>query len=410
MPKFINNKNTISSIQNTLLHLRNNNKNKYITTAHHHHRYQYNNFLSTSSSSKEKPKVVVVNEPNISLWTQFKYFPKGVLLLYNDFITYLNIYSASKTKNNAWSISKYNKNSNLPLFLQTSEAKVITIIPRRQKEQQRQFVRDIRRCLPIVGLYSAIPVIGNIFAFWAILHPYYLLSNQFYISFDQKRYYSTLDDRLNMKAFDAILGYLDIAFTSSMRNEIGSNINDNNNEVIIQSWMKHIISLQQQQHINNKNKSSYNYLTIIPSSHIIQLIQSTRILHLPSYIRQPILNYIIPNIWLRYRLSMYIDDTMNDNIQLFQDGQIEHLTNEEIVNATNVRSLPMNEHVSIEEMKINFKRYLSFFNDGCYYIDNNIDLPDGMSDEESIKEYKLNCLKLFTIYIPIMLHDNNYFK
>jgi len=244
MLKFVNNK---------ILCLRNSkvfpcSKNNIIIK---YNRYQNNSFTSSSklknNTSNNKPKAVAT-ALDISLWEQFKYFPTGVLLLYNDFITYLNINAASQTKTNAW--SKQNNNTVIqPNFLQTRLTP--TIIPRRQKEQQRQFMRDIRRCLPIVGLYTCIPFIGNIFAVLAILHPYYLLSNQFYMNFEQKRYYCTLDDEQNIIAFENILEYLSKLYPD-FRNEIRSM----DNEVIIQSWMKFIISLQK----NNKLIANHHHV------------------------------------------------------------------------------------------------------------------------------------------------------
>jgi len=93
-------------------------------------------------------------------------------------------------------------------------------------------------------------------------------------------------------------------------------------------------------------------------------------------------------------------------MQLLQEDALQQLTNEEIVNACNVRSLPLGENVSFEEMRMNLKDYLNFFSEVCEKIENEIDFEN----YDEMHECKLNCLKLFTIYMPVMLYDINYFK
>lgn len=56
-------------------------------------------------------------------------------------------------------------------------------VPRRQQVQQRQFLSDIYRVLPVVGL-SMVPIVGYIPMFASVVFPRQLLSRQFYNTYE----------------------------------------------------------------------------------------------------------------------------------------------------------------------------------------------------------------------------------
>ena len=120
----------------------------------------------------QRPKSTISNASGpVKWWERIRYFPSNVQQLYSDCIRVKNIYDASHTPNNAW----------------TNRFGVMGRIPRRQQEQERLLMSDVRIVVPIIILWIP-PIVGYLPLFAAIVCPRQALSRQFLNDYEKESF------------------------------------------------------------------------------------------------------------------------------------------------------------------------------------------------------------------------------
>lgn len=138
-------------------------------------------------------RVVDVDWRPMTLQERIKEFPASVKRLWKHYELYGNIHNASKTKRNAWSSDSPH---NTPLHQGNIGDNPYPIhhlknrpglVPRRQYEQQRQFIEALKLVSPTV-LVWILPIVGTIPMVLAVAAPRQLLSRHFHNDFEVAEY------------------------------------------------------------------------------------------------------------------------------------------------------------------------------------------------------------------------------
>jgi hypothetical protein len=119
----------------------------------------------------KRSKSTLPSSRPVRWWERLRDFPVNVGRLYQDFLRVKDIYDASHTPNNAW----------------TNRYGVMGRIPRRQQEQERQLVSDMRIVVPLLVLWIP-PIIGYLPLFIAVGCPRQVLSRHFFNIYEQESF------------------------------------------------------------------------------------------------------------------------------------------------------------------------------------------------------------------------------
>ena len=122
----------------------------------------------------------------VKWWERIRDFPRNVKQLYKDCLRMKDIYDASHTPNNAW----------------TNRYGVMGRIPRRQQEQERQLMSDVRIVVPLIILWIP-PIIGYLPLFAAMICPRQTLSRQFLNDFERESF-AILEMKQRQKFYSAL--------------------------------------------------------------------------------------------------------------------------------------------------------------------------------------------------------------
>jgi LETM1-like protein len=137
----------------------------------------------STTLSKDNGRVAVVSahhnrERPMTIRERILTFPSSVYMLWKDWQLHVNIRDAAATKRNAWTVP--NNESSVTF---SPETHALSVIPWRQREQQRRFLDSLSTVLPTVVLWL-LPIIGYVPMFLAILAPRQLLSRHFFNQYE----------------------------------------------------------------------------------------------------------------------------------------------------------------------------------------------------------------------------------
>jgi LETM1-like protein len=144
---------------------------------------------STTVSKEDNGQVAVItvsahhnHERPMTIRERVLTFPTSVYMLWKDWQLHVNIRDAAATKRNAWTVQNQASSA-----VTHSETNALSIIPWRQREQQRRFLDSLSTVLPTVVLWL-LPIIGYVPMFLAILAPRQLLSRHFFNQYEIRQF------------------------------------------------------------------------------------------------------------------------------------------------------------------------------------------------------------------------------
>lgn len=351
---------------------------------------------------------------------QVRDFPKGVLKLYYDILTYKYIEDVSRQSSvtTSWSQRADKKNTHrdknneillniLQHYTNSDYAQRNGRVPRNQYAFQRKLKYDISSCLPLV-LVSFIPVIGNIFVLGGvILSPRLLLSKHFY-SVDALRKYSHIEYHQRLSNYQ-----------DAIPNKNGNNEEDRKNDGnIVQDFditgpymfhdMKQFfdeVSLS----ITSDQRETTTFDTLSRDK-LINLCNTVGVLKINNTLNKLILSFS-PTILLRKTLSHFakeliVDDvlflyeaiiaTKNDQVKYssFIEATCYSLSDTELIEAINLRGLPIDEKLSIQDLRECLINHLTMVRH--IYLQNH----ESLSQDLFYKK-----LELFVLRVPLVRHQ-----
>ena len=262
-----------------------------------------------------------------------KIFPSGIKSLYNDYLRYQNIKDASQTKSNAWSNLKYH-------------------MPRRQYQQQKQFIYDVQKVLIPVSM-ALLPIIGNLFIIGFAVQPRLFLSDHFF-SIEQIRYYVSKEYHHRRNKYFMSCNS-DIWQTLKMNETLASCFSSCKKDV----W--------QTMRMNSTMPKDF-------SDNIMNLYLLFQQCHFGSMTRHQLLNiafssplsspllWLQPTSFIKRRLCAIAQDIIQDDIMLIAESQhleqCQSMKAKELVNACSIRNLPCGIDQSIEDLRESMTGYL----------------------------------------------------
>ncbi len=246
----------------------------------------------------------------------FKTFPAGVGRLVDSIFGYWNINESARTSRNTW-----------------SQIGGVGYIPRRQREQQRQLMRDLQKvALPVA--FGALPVIGNSIFILLAWKPNLFLSSHFLAGHQRSIAHDEYRDRFG--SFQVCAGN----FWISVRKKNSRNHCDiNTKECDEAGAIVDALALYEK-------CGKFPYSTI-PRHQLVQIAKAAGM--------SPTIAWALPSVWIRYRLNQIAKDIILDDADLIRDKLHEDgcqsLTDDEILNACSLRGLPCKLDVTQEVMR-----------------------------------------------------------
>ena len=285
--------------------------------------------LLASSFSSGRASTVPNRNIFFQIWQTIRRdFPNGVHQLWRDYLTYQNINDTAKNTNNSWG----------------------GIVPRRQKEHQRLFRRDVSRVLPTVVIWVAVPALGHVYALLAVFFfPKSLLSRQFW-TVEQKRNFANEDYTMKIKHF------------TSLMNEILSRRNRvlNHDGFVNQSAQNLDVfgQISTEQHIL---QFLLDEIAVSPFSRVLQSLSRNNLVAFSTILNVPFA-HVAPNYFLRKRIQEIVAEIINDdNLLLEEDGILHKLSDDEVLETCAFRSLSTRKGISRREMMDVSRKYLLLF-------------------------------------------------
>lgn len=287
--------------------------------------YWYGSQSRVYSNTSIRP-VKEGSKPNII--DLIKSIPVGSKKLYHDYQTYTNIRDASETKINAW-------------------CKLEHRIPRRQKQQQERFLRDLRKVAVPVSIMM-IPFIGNFFAIVIVVDPRFFLSDHFFTK-KQVRYFVSKEYNERKAYFSSCAIDIEKLFNITMSSFTLGETVGNVDKYITGSVIDNAIplySLFKDQYSEKRNSLSRN--------NILNLAFS-------SWLASPML-WVQPSMLIQRKLDTLAKDIIKDDIMMIQEkhhlNNCGSLTSTEVLDACSMRSLPCAIDQSVDVMRESLTRHL----------------------------------------------------
>ena len=290
-------------------------------------------------------------------------FPAGVKRLYSDMLRYKNIHDASRTRLNAWTIRRnplYHGFNDMPFIIVDEELRPGRI-PRREHEEQRRLKEDLRKVIPVVALW-AVPFIGTLLVFCAVLAPRQSLSRQFLNPY-QKQLYASIEYRQRQENFETLGEYV---FTSLMISAKRINISLLEEDAagpIIDLMPFYVVFTNELPEAQAKNfvlpVGKLASLESYPREHLISLALANGLYqHLPNLLSS-LGARLCP--WLKHEVRRIGTDIAVDDTLLLEEAYdsngCESMTDEEVLDACLMRGLPVT--VPLEEMRVCLTNHLS---------------------------------------------------
>ena len=298
-----------------------------------------NNFLYDNQTRSYSNTCVHLSKVDVqpTLIDLIKTLPVGSKKLYYDYQTYKNIRDASKTKINAW-------------------CKLEHHIPRRQKEQQKKFLLDVKKVAVPVALMS-IPMIGNFFAIFVAVDPRFFLSDQFFTE-EQVRYFVSKEYNERKVYFSSCAIDVEELFsiTISASKPGGTVGSMDNSKYITGSVIENVMPLYSlfQDQYSAKKKGTHQNDAQLSRNNILNIAFS-------SWLASPIL-WVQPSKLIKRKLDALAKDIIEDDIMLIHEkhhlNSCSLLTSSEVLDACSKRSLPCAIDQSVDAMRESLTSHL----------------------------------------------------
>jgi len=353
-------------------------------------------------SKKIEAKPVSPRYASPSFYEILQAIPTGIKKITNEIRAYNNIEDASRTRQNAWTVkSQLSKAEHPATTIESSSASMdneisfphntnrLGRIPRRQQEQQRRLLRELKIALPVT-LAAMLPVIGNVFILAIAISPRYFLSYHFlkeeYIrSFAAQGYGQRLAHY--SQCADNFCHLIEITPIEEALNLLKMDVLCHDAAGPIFGDVMPLYNFFSQR---NTKSDKLKVTTKIPDiafmtrEHIITLAHS-------SGLSSPIL-WLLPRFWISYRLKEIVNDISMDDLLLIEERHHEErcilLTKEEVREACVIRGLPTKIDTSLEEMRNCLTNHL--------YMMEQIIVSVG---KRALKE---SVASLFILYLPVL--------
>lgn len=338
----------------------------------------------------------------MSLWARVKAFPDGLKKLYNDYMTYVHIEDASRTKLNAWTIRhplsrrRWKKEKgvadNGKEFSRTTEFG--SRIPRRQQEHRRRVMQDLRMALP-TALGSLLPFLGYAFIVLGITFPRIFLSRQFLTDEEIKKY-AEMEYRLRLGYYFQLGEHFWNTLMINVRTLPPIEIEKYDAAGPIP---KDILVFYQVFEVNDRNENASEVQSLplpmgiimhfvsIPREHLETLAFASRGSRLPAAYR------ILPSAMIQRKLRRVADDIRRDDVLLIEEEHdvdgCHSLTDSEVLDACLLRGLPVGTSVSYHEMRECLTNHLSMI----------AQVANTFPKFQRLSVHDTN-LKLFTLHLP----------
>jgi hypothetical protein len=284
-----------------------------------------NNSNTSSSNNNNNSNT---NRPN-KWWERMRDFPQNVQKLLDDVRRYHDINDAARS--GAWNGR----------------------IPRRQAEQQRMVLQDLRIAVPLVLLWIP-PIIGYVPLLMAMVSPRQWMSRQFFNDYEKLR---------------------NASIEVSQRRRYYS-------ELAVHAWAS--MGLLETKHapIKSQGDLAGPVLDLVPlyrrfeggfdlksisRQHLVRLaLVSGYLQRFPSILSEPVVSTLLPSAWLCSEIEHHANQVTKDDELLIQEGYgnvlvaatgAPMMTNDEILEACLIRGLPIS--TSIVVMREHLTTYLA---------------------------------------------------
>ena len=235
--------------------------------------------------------------------------------------------------------------------------------PRRQQEQQKQFLRDIRKVILPVTVAS-LPIVGNAIFVLLVLRPYVFLSDQFFTR-EQVRYFGSMGYHQRKTFFHA--SAIDLCSMLNINPDCRNALDVLIDEMKVTRIKNETISIKDIIPLYTKIQKVFgNHNELFQNFSRGQIMNVTH----SSWLASPTL-FLQPLPLIRYRLNIVIQDISQDDINLIREKQHEQncssLTSDEVFDACSLRSLPCdrscdNSQTSDSIMRQNLTEHLRLMN------------------------------------------------
>jgi len=276
-----------------------------------------NNIAKIRSASTRSQKVESQNALETT-WLTIKKITRGAKHLWNDYLTYDNINAAVKTKVNAWKGK----------------------IPRRQHEQQRLFRYDAMKVAPtaVMFLVPFVKYVIGLVAMYAF--PKQLLSRHFWTE-RQKRLFTHQSYEAKQQHFLDLLN-AGLGGRSDLMRKIENDIS-----VTVHSYDRAGPVISAKCAVRILVGSPPNQATIDDVFDEISKFQLTRLARAKNAYSFPFL----PKLLLKHNMKTLACDIARDDALLIKENKINEISDEEIVLACDLRSLPTHSNIAIFDMR-----------------------------------------------------------
>jgi hypothetical protein len=300
-----------------------------------------------------------------TMFERIRHFPNGVKILFRDCLRYKDIYDASRTPLNAWTIHhpshrQQGEQVDDTFKVMSSIQRPPGRIPRRQYEQQRRARNDAAKMLPLVLLWIP-PIIGYLPLVFAVAAPRQALSRQFHNRYEILCF-SAVEYRQRKMHFEPVSDRFWTIVGADNANTIALEGNDEAGPVFLDPLGMFLLAFASPDQAFSKAATcSLSNLSLLSRPHLIELALALGVHQsFPSWASE-LMTFYAPTSLLRFRIRQKIELVRRDDCLLLQEQQhenrFESLTDVELVDACLMRSLPVD--LSPEKMRACLTNHLT---------------------------------------------------
>lgn len=301
----------------------------------------------------------------MTLLERARHFPTGVKELYNACLVYRNIHDASRTPLNAWTIDHplmwrrqmqqrhSNGGSGGGKYQIYGDELRPGRIPRRQHEQQRRLVDDVKMVAPLIVVWI-LPIVGYFPMFLAAGAPRQVLCRQFFNDYEV-RHFAEIEYRQRKDVYPELgrmfwkmtaVGHRDCADAVPVV-ESSERRNDDDAGPVIDPMPLYSVFCNRSgtTHELKLRRGVLSSTERMPRDYLVALALAVGLnQNFPPNISSP-LTSCCPSLWLRFRIRKLAKVVVEDDELLLLEGHdangCESLTDVEVMDACLMRGLPV---------------------------------------------------------------------
>jgi hypothetical protein len=286
-------------------------------------------------------------------------FPSSVYMLWKDWQLYVNIRDAAATKRNAWTVVQPNNASKVvTCSLDTNNP--LSVVPWRQREQQRRFLDSLSTVLPTVVLWL-LPIVGYVPMLLAILAPRQLLSRHFFNQYEILQF-NRLEYQQRYEHYAPVQQLAAFAFDKRGLDELFGNDqhwSGSDSAGPLPADLDHVVEWMTGSKSTNATNASASLLDRMPRRYLVEFALAVGVYPTLSSPWNSRLAHCSPTWWLQRQLrhlaqAVAEDDRALQRLVREEEGRgmdaLASLTDVEIMDACLLRGLPLT-NVTFTDMR-----------------------------------------------------------